>query len=195
MSSPKTSWIGHFSRTPVAHRSPGPLASRAVKSVFQLIGAAATAIVGLAKVIDLVAGTSILSTWADAVFMFGGVCFVLSAASQVYFRWFTKIGKKASLTKKIKDTAGSLLAAGAGGMFAAVTLIRHDEEQTTAALVVYLLGAPLLLALVTPIAWHVHKATRKVECPLCREKIHREATRCKHCHGSFFRVTVKPNAR
>lgn len=153
---------------------------------FALIGAAATAIVGVVKVIALIVGAHVITSWAQALYTTAAVSCALYLTLDLYSRY----PKVKNFPKPFRRAWIAMVSTLYILVLAIIVLTLTDRHELRAnpmtfisvAILVIIFGFAAFRASKPVIA---SRATLKTRCLYCRETIHVEATRCKHCHGDL----------
>jgi len=154
------------------------------------VTALAGAILGVVQVVSLAAGTHALKTWAQAFFVFGDLVALLIIAAVAWSSWRGSTAHSSPFSR-IYRLITSAIAAGVCAVLL-VLLLRSDGSTglTTAKGIAFgvliVTGLPILVS-------EIAEARRRqagawTTCPYCREKIRRDAARCKHCQADLSKV-------
>ncbi|MBE2320385.1 hypothetical protein DVA67_030760 [Solirubrobacter sp. CPCC 204708] len=144
-----------------------------------IISGVAGAIVGVAKLLALVAGWDwLLENWLDVVIAYGYVAAVLYVLLMTYLLWRGRRG-----------LAKQQLFMGVFAVFFFVLLIAAAAIDRSSAIFLAVIAVVNggAAAVVAGREKYRQITARTAKCPLCIEKAHVEATRCKHCHGEILR--------
>jgi hypothetical protein len=158
----------------------------AVSNLLKLLIGVPGAIVAILRIVDAAAGTELIPSWDVAVLVFATLVITLAGMSFLYSAiWGSasedRIGRRLSVG--FSGLSGTIL-----GTYAIVVALQVGEESDLHGFEYGLFGTAVVVC--SWILWSEGRAAyrkhAKVKCSLCRERVHREAVRCKHCHGSLL---------